>query len=107
MTTTNQTFAAEPGAPEAWLLRLQSAYQAGFYKTEPAVGEQVRFPWQGKTCRNCPFWRDNVCQVFVERRSALAHTCCYFDQVNHAAARDIVASRAGEARRVRREYHGR
>jgi len=83
----------ETAAPEAWLLRLKAAYEGGFYKTEPAAGEQVRFPWQGKSCRDCPFWKDSACGVFGERRSALAHTCCYFDKRNHAAARSLIASR--------------
>jgi hypothetical protein len=86
---------AEPAAPEPWVLRLRNAYQAGFYRTEAAVDEQVSFPWQGKTCRDCPFWSDNVCSVFLERRSALAHTCCYFDRANRGDALDLIQSRAG------------
>jgi hypothetical protein len=65
---------------EAWLLRLKSAYEAGFYRTESAAGEQIAFPWQGKTCRDCPFWAGKVCRYFGERRSGLAHTCCQFDR---------------------------
>ena len=82
----------EPAAPEGWLLRLRAAYEGGFYKTEAAVGEQVPFPWQGKTCGDCPFWNDSRCGVFNERRSALAHTCCYFDESNRAAGREVVSS---------------
>jgi hypothetical protein len=80
-------------APEPWLLRLRAAYRAGFYKTESAVGKQERFPWQGKTCGDCPFWSNNQCSVFIERRSPLAHTCCYFDRANRAAARELIEAR--------------
>jgi hypothetical protein len=30
---------------DAWILRLKEAYDAGYYKTEPAIGEQTLLPW--------------------------------------------------------------
>ena len=97
---------AEPDAPEAWLLRLRSAHEGGFYRTEAAVGEQVSFPWQGKSCKDCPFWTNDVCRVFAERRSAMAHTCCYFDEANRSGALELLAAHAGQAQHERRGYSG-
>lgn len=31
--------------------RLKNAYEAGYYKTEASVGEQVGFPWQARTSK--------------------------------------------------------
>lgn len=76
-----------------WLLRLRAAVQAGYYRTESAVGEQERFPWQGKTCGDCPFWRKGKCLVRLTPRDASAPTCSYFDEPNRGAARAIIARR--------------
>ena len=79
---------------EAWVLRLKRAYDAGYYKTEEALGEQEPFPWQNKTCRDCPFWLDTRwCQVHAEDRGPAEHTCSYFDAPAHAAARHIIDER--------------
>lgn len=43
---------------DAWVYCLKKAYDAGYYRTEPAVDEQTPFPWQNKFCRDCPFWSD-------------------------------------------------
>ena len=98
----SQATPAEAGVPEPWLLRLRAAFEGGFYKTEAAVGQQTAFPWQGKSCRDCPFWSANACHVFIERRSALAHTCCYFDRANRAGARALIESRTAEDRSAAR-----
>jgi hypothetical protein len=84
---------AEPAVLEPWVLRLREAYDAGYYRTEAAISEQSTFPWQGKTCRDCPFWGENVCRVFDERRSGVAHTCCYFDEANRSEAESMLHSR--------------
>jgi hypothetical protein len=76
----------------AWLLRLKTAYDAGYYRTEAAVGSQVAFPWQNKACADCPFWVRGTCAVHLEYRSGTAHTCIYFDQANRDAGRAVIAS---------------
>lgn len=76
-----------------WLVRLKAAYEAGFYRTEEAVGAQSAFPWQNKTCKNCPFWSNSYCQVHGEYRNAAAHTCSYFDEKNRTAAREHIQER--------------
>ncbi len=78
---------------EAWLQRLKAAYEAGYYKTETDRKRQTTFPWQNKTCKDCPFWLNSTCQVFAEYRSSIAHTCSYFDAGNHASAQDIIRTR--------------
>ena len=50
---------------DTWVYRLKDAYDAGYYKTEPAVEAQTPFPWQNKTCKDCPFWANGVCHVFT------------------------------------------
>lgn len=92
---------------EEWMQRLKSAYDAGYYRTEAAREEQVRFPWQGKMCRDCPFWLNEVCRVHAERRSGVSHTCSYFDQINHAAAQSVIESRMRDVRRVWWQQFGR
>lgn len=79
------------------LARLKAGYDAGYYRTESAEGEQTPFPWAGKTCKDCPFWKNSMCQVFAEYRSSLAHTCVYFDEPNHAVARELIAKGKGAA----------
>ena len=32
--------------PEPWVLKLEVAYEAGYYKTEVAAGEQTPIPWR-------------------------------------------------------------
>jgi hypothetical protein len=78
---------------ETWLVDLKRAVDAGYYRTESSVAQQTRFPWQGMTCRNCPFWRESVCQVHAETRSGSAHTCVYFDAPNRSAALELMRSR--------------
>jgi hypothetical protein len=75
---------------DAWILRLKDAYDAGYYQTEPAEYAQTPFPWQNKTCKDCPFWSNGLCQVFVEYRVPQAHTCTYFDLWNRKAAQTII-----------------
>jgi hypothetical protein len=84
----------QPQISENWMIELKRAVEAGYYRTEAAVGRQVRFPWQGKTCGDCPFWRDNICRVHIESRSGSAHTCVYFDAPNRAAALALIQSRS-------------
>ena len=38
---------------DTWILRLKAAYDAGYYKTEPAVDEQTLLPWPTQASR----WR--------------------------------------------------
>src|SRR5436190_16849170 len=71
---------------EAWVRKLKTAYEAGYYKTEQDEGMQMSFPWQGKTCKDCPFWSNSICQVFAEYRSSSTHTCPYFDPWNRSTA---------------------
>jgi hypothetical protein len=81
---------------DAWILRLKEAYDAGYYQTEPAEHAQTPFPWQGKTCKDCPFWTNSICQVFAEYRSAAAHTCVYFDPWNRKTAQSAIRERQEE-----------
>jgi len=75
------------------MLRLKQAYDVGYYKTEAAEGRQSGFPWQSKTCKDCPFWSNSICQVFAEHRDGMAHTCVYFDSWNREAAQRIIQER--------------
>jgi hypothetical protein len=75
---------------DAWIGRLKAGYDAGYYKTEAAEGQQTPFPWQNKTCKDCPFWVNSVCQVLAEYRSPEAHTCIYFDPWNRETARNMI-----------------
>lgn len=77
-------------AVEPWMLLLKAAFEAGYYRTEAAEGEQTRFPWQDHTCGDCPFWSRNVCLVREARRGARDATCRYFDAWNHAEAESII-----------------
>jgi hypothetical protein len=76
-----------------WLIRLKCAYDVGYYKTEAAEGMQTTFPWQNKTCQDCPFWSNSICQVNEEYRSAAAHTCLYFDPWNRQKAKSVIQER--------------
>ena len=75
---------------EPWMRRLKAAYEAGYYRTEAAVGEQTRFPWQDRTCGDCPFWARNTCLVRGTRRGPGDATCRYFDPWNHAEAESVI-----------------
>jgi hypothetical protein len=79
------------------MYRLKRAYDAGYYRTEPAADEQTPFPWQNKFCRDCPFWSDGFCFVFGEYRGPLAHTCTYFNPVHREAAQRIIQDRHSQA----------
>ncbi len=81
---------------DAWIARLKQVYDAGYYRTEAAVGEQTAFPWQNKTCKDCPFWASSVCQVHAEYRAAYAHTCIYFDAGNRAQAQTRIRERQAD-----------
>jgi len=78
---------------EHWLENLKAGFDAGYYRTEAAVGERASFPWHGKRCKNCPFWANSICQVFAEYRSSTAHTCSYFDPWNRPQAQSIIQER--------------
>ncbi|HEX6507531.1 MAG TPA: hypothetical protein VF221_07860 [Chloroflexota bacterium] len=78
---------------DAWLYRLRDAYNAGYYRTEPAEGAQSPFPWQNRTCQDCPFWSNRICRVYGEYRSEETHTCAYFDQCNRDAGAAIIRER--------------
>lgn len=78
---------------DAWVYRLKHAYDAGYYQTEPAEGGQTSFPWQNKSCQDCPFWSSNICQVFAEYRSSTTHTCSYFDPWNRDQAKMVIRDR--------------
>lgn len=60
---------------DASLLRLKAAVEAGYYRTEAAVGEQITFPWQNRICRDCPYWRADYCTVHADFRSSTSPTC--------------------------------
>jgi hypothetical protein len=78
---------------EQWVLKLKAGYEAGYYKTETAIGDQAAWPWQNKTCKDCPFWSNSICQVIAEYRSSTAHTCPYFDPHNRRSAEAIIQER--------------
>ena len=78
---------------ESWVQTLKAAYDAGYYRTETALGNQSSFPWQNKFCRDCPFWSNSICQVFAEYRSSTAHTCSYYDPCNRQAAQTLIHDR--------------
>jgi hypothetical protein len=78
---------------ESWIKRLKTAYQAGYYQTEAAEGSQITFPWQNKTCKDCPFWSNSICQVFAEYRGPRTHTCAYFDPWHRDAAGRVIRER--------------
>jgi hypothetical protein len=90
----------EQQLPETWMVGLKQAFEAGYYRTESATGSQTRFPWQGKSCRDCPFWQQGVCRVHAEQRSGSAHTCIYFDAPNHTAACELMESRMTAAQKM-------
>ncbi len=73
-----------------WLRRLKGAYEAGYYRTEAAEDEQEPFPWQNRTCGDCPFWMRNTCLVREARRGAGDATCKYFDPWNYPEAVSII-----------------
>ena len=83
---------------DSWMINLQRAYEAGYYKTEPAEEEQLALPWSGKTCRDCPFWLNNVCQVHARAQSGDAHTCWYFDEPNREIGRQAIDERMRQSR---------
>lgn len=83
---------------EGWVLRLKAGYDAGYYRTEAAVGSQLGFPWQNKTCKDCPFWMNSVCRVRGAQRMPSAHTCIYFDPANHKEAEQLMQRRLAEIR---------
>jgi hypothetical protein len=41
---------------DTWLLRLKAAYEAGYYKTEAPVDEQIALPWSTQTDKRCTSW---------------------------------------------------
>lgn len=88
-------------------MRLKAGYEAGYYQTEADRNQQVTFPWQNRTCRDCPFWLNDVCRVHAERRSGVAHTCSYFDESNRVAGKHIIESRQREVQRAWWEQFGR
>jgi len=78
---------------EPWMKKLKAAYRAGYYRTESDIRQQSSFPWQNKTCKDCPFWSNSICQVFAEYRSSTTHTCAYFDPWNRSTAQNIIQER--------------
>lgn len=92
---------------EDWVERLKAGYDAGYYRTEAASGEQVHFPWQNRSCKDCPFWLNGVCRVHAERRSGMAHTCSYFDEGNRLEGKQLIESRLQQVQRVWWEQFGR
>lgn len=83
----------------AWLQRLKEAYDAGYYRTEPDEQDQEPFPWQNRTCGDCPFWMNNICLVEQAPRPANAHTCRYFDRAHREEGRALLRRRRWEVLR--------
>jgi hypothetical protein len=81
---------------DAWVYQLKDAYEAGYYRTEAAEASQTRFPWQNKTCKDCPFWSNSICRVFGAYRPAEIHTCSYFDPWNRAQGEEVIRMRASK-----------
>jgi hypothetical protein len=92
---------------EDWISRLKVAYDAGYYRTEVDQEWQTGFPWQHKTCKDCPFWLNSVCRVHAVPRPPDADTCSYFDLPNHRAAQHIIDERMQKAWRQWWEWRGR
>lgn len=90
-------FPAVKNMREEWVQRLKSGYDAGYYRTETDEGSQSSFPWQDKTCGDCPFWLNGVCRVQAVVRPAEADTCQYFDPHNHRAGQGIINNRMRDA----------
>lgn len=80
----------------AWLRRLKAAYEAGYYRTEADEDVQTPFPWQNRTCGDCPFWMHDICLVDEAQRPANAHTCRYFDRPHREEARTLIRRRRWE-----------
>lgn len=85
---------------ESWMLKLKAAHEAGYYRTEVAEGRQSAFPWQNKTCRDCPFWLNGVCRLEAAQRDGSAHTCSYFDEPHRVAAERIIENRLQTVRKI-------
>lgn len=81
---------------EEWVQRLMAAFEAGYYRTEAAEEMQTPFPWQNRTCGDCPFWADSICLVEEAPRPANAHTCRYFDRAHRDEARAMIRRRRWE-----------
>jgi hypothetical protein len=79
-----------PVEVEPWMVRLKAAVEAGYYRTEADEARQTRFPWQDRTCGDCPFWVPNTCLVRGTRREARDATCRYFDPWHHPEAESII-----------------
>jgi hypothetical protein len=86
---------------ERWLDRLQAACEAGLYRTESEPEQQMRFPWQDKHCRECPFWMNDVCQVDLRACTAEDPPCAFYDPPN------FVLGRAAIEERLRAAWRGR
>lgn len=85
---------------DTWVLRLKAAFDAGYYRTEACTSQQEAFPWQNRTCKDCPFWLNGVCQVHAEPRSGNAHTCTYFDAQNRTLGEQAIEGRRYTVRRM-------
>lgn len=92
---------------EPWMLRLKAACEAGYYRTEADVDRQEHFPWQNKHCGDCPFWSNEVCRVYAERRAAVAPTCATFDRATDMPARQDLDERVSALLRAWQEATGR
>lgn len=79
-----------------WLRRLKEAFEAGYYRTEAAEGEQEPFPWQNRACGDCPFWIHDICLVHEIPRPANAHTCRYDDRAHREEGRVLLRRRRWE-----------
>jgi hypothetical protein len=86
---------------EDWLLKLKAAYEAGYYRTESAEGQQETFPWQNKLCRDCPFWINDICQVDLRRCQGFSDTCAYFDPPDCSRGRAAILQRLEHVQRSR------
>jgi hypothetical protein len=85
---------------EPWAVKLKEAYEAGYYRTESANGDQILFPWQDRTCKDCPFWLNKVCRVHAVQRDGDDHTCSYFDASHHVEARRVIDARLHAVRPI-------
>ena len=92
---------------ETWAINLKTAFEAGYYRTESADAEQTPFPWQNKTCADCPFWLNNVCRVHAGPRDPEQHTCSYFDAAHRQEAQRIIDTRMQAVRKMWRGRLGR
>ena len=93
----------------AWMQRLKDAHDAGYYRTESAVGQQSPIPWQERTCQHCSSWTVGYCDVHAAWRDASHVVCPYFSETKRSAIQpaEVKVEKAGLSRLKRWFTHER